>query len=110
MNKMQSCAITDVMSVIGGKWRVSIIWHIGQGGPIRFNTLKRTITGITTIMLTRSLDDLVAHDIVIRKDYQENPPRVEYSLSKDGETLYPIIEALNDWSEDCCSRPKERVD
>lgn len=110
MNKMQSCAITDVMSVIGGKWRVSIIWHIGQEGPIRFNTLKRTITGITTIMLTRSLDDLVAHDIVIRKDYQENPPRVEYSLSKDGETLYPIIEALNDWGEDCCRRPKERVD
>lgn len=65
---------------------------------MRFNELHRAIPGITQKMLTRQLRDLEHYNIIVRKVYAQVPPRVEYSLSQDGETLKPILDTLEAWS------------
>ncbi|EUJ42235.1 winged helix-turn-helix transcriptional regulator [Brochothrix campestris] len=96
--------ITKVLAVIGGKWRINIIWCIGRKGSIRYNELKRQVTGISNTVLTRSLEDLASHQLIERIDYHESPPRVEYRLSVDGLSLFPLIEQLDCWGTATCAK------
>jgi DNA-binding HxlR family transcriptional regulator len=66
---------------------------------MRYNELRRDIQGITSMMLTQSLKELEAYGIVERKQYAEIPPRVEYSLTDNGENLIPALKALADWGD-----------
>jgi DNA-binding HxlR family transcriptional regulator len=93
----RKCPVVEIIEVIGGKWKVPILWCIGQADTIRYNELRREVTGITNTMLTRSLDDLIAHNLVARKDFLTIPPKVEYSLTKEGQELYPILKELVRW-------------
>jgi DNA-binding HxlR family transcriptional regulator len=93
----RKCPVIEIIEVIGGKWKIPILWCIGQAGIIRYNELRREVTGITNTMLTRSLDSLIAHNLVTRKDFSTIPPKVEYSLTKDGEELFPLLEQLVKW-------------
>lgn len=97
-------SINKVLAVIGGKWRIKIIWCIGCNESVRYNELKRQVSGITNTVLTRSLEDLAAHQLIERIDYNENPPRVEYRLSPDGRSLFPLIEQLDGWGETTCAK------
>jgi DNA-binding HxlR family transcriptional regulator len=91
------CPVEVTLSVIGGKWKPLILWHLYKGGVRRFLELQRIIPGITRKMLTQHLRELERDGIVTRKIFNEMPLRVEYSLTKYGRTLRPLMYVLADW-------------
>ncbi len=90
-DKEYNCNIEVIVDVIGGKWKMLILWHL-RTGIKRFNQLRRLIPGITQKMLTTQIRELERDKIVSRKVYAEVPPKVEYSLTKYGWRLTPFIE------------------
>ncbi|MFD2370310.1 winged helix-turn-helix transcriptional regulator [Brevibacillus sp. GCM10020057] len=97
--KIQDCPLTYALNVIGGKWRLPIIWALWKNKTMRYNELKRHIDGITSMMLTQVLKELEDYGLIVRKQYMEIPPRVEYSLTKAGEDLVPSLESLAKWGK-----------
>lgn len=91
------CPIIYALSFIGQKWKIPILWHLADEGTLRYNELKRDIHGITNIMLTKSLRELEEHGLIQRTQYDEVPPRVEYSLTPRGGTLIPLLKDFDDW-------------
>lgn len=85
------------LSVIGGKWKMLIIYLLAENQPVRFNELKRRIGPITYKMLSSQLKELEADGLVDRKEYPQVPPKVEYRLTPKAETLIPVMEQLCDW-------------
>jgi DNA-binding HxlR family transcriptional regulator len=96
-SKLGECPVETTLAVIGGKWKPLILWHLGESGVRRFLELHRIISGITRKMLTQHLRELERDGIVARKIFNELPPHVEYSLTKYGQTLRPLLRALCDW-------------
>lgn len=96
----QKCAVTLALDIIGGKWRLPIIWQLSSQESMRYNELKRHLNGITNIMLTRALLGLEENGLVIRKEYSQIPPHVEYSLTKSCKQLLPALEIINDWGRE----------
>lgn len=94
------CPLTYALNLIGGKWRLPIIWALSQNGTLRYNQLKRKVDGITNMMLAQSLKEMEVHGLVARKQFMEIPPRVEYSLTKEGKDLIPALKALAKWGKD----------
>jgi DNA-binding HxlR family transcriptional regulator len=94
----QPCPVTAALSVIGGKWKVIILWHL-QDGVKRFGELQRLVKGISQKMLTQELRDLEESGLVGRKVYPVVPPKVEYSLTETGWSLKPLLEQLSEWGE-----------
>jgi DNA-binding HxlR family transcriptional regulator len=91
------CPVEVTLAVIGGKWKPLILWHLYEGGVRRFLELQRLIPGITRKMLTQHLRDLERDGVVARQIFDEMPLRVEYSLTKYGRTLRPLMRVLSDW-------------
>ena len=85
------------LSVIGGKWKMLIIYLLAENQPIRFNDMKRRIGSITYKTLSSQLKELEADGMVRRKEYPQVPPKVEYSLTKKAETILPVLEQLCEW-------------
>lgn len=98
-SKYDSCPLTYALNLIGGKWKLPIIWALSCKGIMRYNELERSIEGITNMMLTQSLREMELNGIVSRKQYMEVPPRVEYSLTAEGEALIPALKALAGWGK-----------
>ncbi|KRM94936.1 hypothetical protein FC19_GL000037 [Liquorilactobacillus aquaticus DSM 21051] len=95
-----SCGVSKVMDIFSGKWKLNILWTIYNEDGIRFNQLKQEITGITNIMLTRSLETLISEDFVSKKRLGSKPPfRSEYYLTAKGKSLLPLMHSLNDWGK-----------
>ncbi|HEV3236154.1 MAG TPA: helix-turn-helix domain-containing protein [Gemmataceae bacterium] len=92
-----SCPVEATLNVIGGKWKVVILFNLTSKGTLRFAELRRRIPGISERMLTQQLRELERDDIVHREVYAEVPPKVEYSLTEYGMTLRPITEAMCKW-------------
>lgn len=92
------CPVEITLSVIAGRWKIIIIYYL-MNGPKRFNELQRLLGRITHRTLTQQLRELEQSGLVLRKDYKEIPPRVEYSVSPLGRTLQPVLEALHVWGE-----------
>ena len=82
--------------VLDGKWTMLVIRDL-LGGTRRFSELRTSLAGISPKTLTDRLRDLEEHGLVQRVSYAEIPPRVEYTLTKKGRTLEPVIGALADW-------------
>jgi DNA-binding HxlR family transcriptional regulator len=91
------CPVEVTLEVIGGKWKPLIVWHLSEGGVRRFLELQRLIPGITRKMLTQHLRELERDGVVARQIFDEMPLRVEYSLTKYGQTLRPLMHVLCDW-------------
>lgn len=91
-------AMTDILNRIGDKWTVMVVGMLGQHGTLRFNELKRMINGISQRMLTLTLRNLERDGLVTRTIYPEIPPRVEYGLTRLGQSLEAPIGALWAWS------------
>jgi DNA-binding HxlR family transcriptional regulator len=91
-----NCPVKLTASIIGGKWKPSLIYHL-EGRTRRFCELQRLIPGLTKKMLTQHLRELERDGIVHRKVYAEVPPRVEYSLTRHGESLKPILKLMSSW-------------
>lgn len=94
---LDNCPLTFALNIIGGKWRLPIIWALSKNGTMRYNELKRSIDGITNMMLTQTLKELELYDIIKRKQFMEVPPRVEYSLTNNGESLILALKELANW-------------
>lgn len=95
-----NCEKELTLAVIGGKWKLIILWHLGLDGTQRFSELKKRIPSITQKMLTNQLRELEEDQLVHRKVYAEVPPRVEYSLTPYGESLMPILQMMYSWGKD----------
>ncbi len=102
-NSEQALARCEPMSklqaVIGGKWKILILWYVAHYRVQRFSQLKRRLTGGTQSTLTKQLRELEADGFLHREIYQEIPPRVEYSLTEFGQSFVPVLEAMLSWSE-----------
>lgn len=96
----RNCVMIYAMEIIGGKWRLPIIWKLYQNKTMRYNELKRNLVGITNIMLTRSLQSLEENGLVNRVEFNQIPPRVEYSLTDNCLQLAPALEAIFNWGKE----------
>ncbi|PWG81573.1 winged helix-turn-helix transcriptional regulator [Pararcticibacter amylolyticus] len=92
----ERCALQEILSIIGGKWSMSIIYALFPGTR-RFSELERLIPNINTRMLVKELKNMEANGIVSRKVFATVPPTVEYTLTTKGEKLEPIINELHKW-------------
>jgi len=93
------CPIDVTLAVVGGKWKASILWHLSQD-TLRFSDLQRLFSGTTRKMLTQQLRELEADGLVHREVYPQVPPKVEYSLTDKGRSIYPILELMCDWGRE----------
>lgn len=99
MKNSYFCPVTATLSVIGGKWKPIILWILLQGTH-RFGELKRKIPTITQKMLTQQLREMERDEIVHREVYPVVPPKVEYSLTGNGRSLTPIMQAMAAWGNE----------
>ncbi|MFF5976757.1 winged helix-turn-helix transcriptional regulator [Streptomyces sp. NPDC012769] len=102
------CGIDTAMDIIGGKWKVLILWALHEQPHRRFGELRRMVPGITEKVLTSHLREMEADGIVDRVSYDEVPPRVEYALTKDGVRLNDALEPLARWGGE--RRERDRRD
>lgn len=96
--KIYDCPVTYCMSKIGGKWKPIILFLISKGVN-RFGEMQRGIDGISKQMLTKQLRELEKDNILHREIFAEIPPRVEYTITEHGHTLFPIIQQMRDWGQ-----------
>lgn len=85
------------LSIISGKWKLKIIYLLACLGTVRYGVIKKSIDGITHKMLSSHLKDLESKNIILRKEYPQIPPKVEYSLTEKGESLIPLIKDMCEW-------------
>jgi DNA-binding HxlR family transcriptional regulator len=97
--KMFNCEKELTLSIIGGKWKMLVLWHLGKEGTKRFGELKALMPGITQRMLVNQLRELEDHLIVHREVYPVVPPKVEYSLTEQGRSLMPILDSMYEWGK-----------
>lgn len=90
------CPVKLTADIIGGKWKPLILFYL-EGHTRRFSELRRLIPHMTKKMLTQHLRELERDEIIRRKVYAEVPPRVEYSLTRHGESLKPILKLMSAW-------------
>ncbi len=93
------CAVEACLEVIGGKWKGVILHHLMTHGVMRFNEIHRLKPDLSPRILTAQLRELEKDGVIVRKIYPVVPPKVEYSLSKAGESLKPLIQAMQDWGD-----------
>ncbi len=93
---LPECPVATTVQLIGNKWKLLIIRNLRMR-PWRFNELQKNLDGISQKVLTDSLRSMEADGLITRTVYAEVPPRVEYSLSELGETMRPILDAMEAW-------------
>lgn len=91
-----NCAVVRTVNYIGGKWKPIILIRLINGN-VRFGKLTVQIPDISRKILTQQLRELSEDRLIIRVEYKEKPPRVEYKLSERGKTLIPVLKAMYDW-------------
>lgn len=96
--ELPACPVETTLMLIGDKWKVLILRDL-LSGTKRFGELKKSIGGVSQKVLTAQLRDMEESGLVNRKVYAEVPPRVEYSLTKLGQSLKPILDAMQNWGE-----------
>ena len=97
---LPDCPLEYAANIIGGKWKIRLLWALYKEESVRFNELKRQLNGITDMMLTKILKELVKENIVKRIQYNEIPPRVEYSLTPNGLNLVNALNEVTKWSKE----------
>lgn len=97
--ELRGCAVEVCLEVIGGKWKGVILYHLIAAGVLRFNEIQRLTPKLSPRILTAQLRELEQDGVIVRKVYPVVPPKVEYSLSKAGESLKPLIRAMQDWGD-----------
>ena len=97
--KLDETGFGYTLSLISGKYKMAILYCLSEFKVVRYNELKRFIGTISHKTLSLSLKELEADGLVSRKEYPQIPPKVEYSLSKRGQSLIPILDALCEWGE-----------
>lgn len=91
-----NCPVAATLHLIGGKYKALLLWHL-SGRVLRFNQLRQLVPEATPKMLTQQLRELEQDGLINRKVYPVVPPKVEYSLTALGESLFPILKAMYEW-------------
>ena len=91
-----SCPVEASLSIIGGKYKAIILWHL-MNGTLRYSELRRLLPQATPKMLTQQLRELEKDAVIHREVYPVVPPKTEYSLTEYGQSLSPIIQSMCDW-------------
>lgn len=107
-DELPACPVATCVQLIGSKWKVLILRNLLMR-PWRFNELRKDLEGISQKVLTDSLRSMENDGIVIRTVYPEVPPRVEYSLSDLGESMRPILDAMQAWGVEYKRRLKTKA-
>lgn len=94
-----TCGLDAALAVIGGKWKPLVLYHLAKG-TLRYGELRRAVGSVTHKVLIQQLKELEAHGVVKRVDYGEIPPRVDYSLTRFGQTLAKALAPLCQWGTD----------
>lgn len=92
-----NCPLTPVLLLLQGKWKSQVLYELCVNDIVRFGQLKKNLPGITNTMLTSTLRELEADGVIVRKQFNEIPPHVEYSFSQKGRDLMPIFYAMMNW-------------
>ncbi len=100
------CGLDVALAVMGGKWKPLILYHL-RAGPERFGEIKRKVTGISEKVLIQQLRGLVATGVLVRRDYQEVPPKVDYTITSFGMTLVQALLPLCDWGTEHRTRVEQ---
>jgi DNA-binding HxlR family transcriptional regulator len=90
--------LEEALEILEGRWKILILFHLFSAPVLRFSELRRAMPGISQKMLIQQLRDLERDRVVSRKVYPEVPPKVEYSLTKDGTALLPSLQELQAWA------------
>lgn len=93
------CSVEAAISLIDGKWKCVILWHLFNEGTLRFNEIRKRVPSITQRMLTNQLRELEQDGIIHREVYPQVPPKVEYCLTELGQSLEQILFALKLWGD-----------
>ncbi len=93
------CPYVTAQKLLAGKWSIIILHHVSEG-PIRFNELLRRLPQMTHATLSKQLKILEGHDLIVRTEHPQIPPKVEYSLSPIGERFKPVLDSLEEWGDE----------
>lgn len=91
------CCLDSTFAIIGGKWKMVILWHLIKEGVHRYGELRKLMPGITHKMLSQKLKELEADGLLTREQFNEMPPRVEYTVTEKGLETEPILDAIHIW-------------
>lgn len=92
------CPLEYGMDIFGGKWKPRIICILNHKGTMRYSDIKKELVNLTDTVLSGALKELVDDGMVTRVQFDEIPPRVEYSLSEKGRSVVPILQSICEWS------------
>ena len=97
--KLADTGFSYTLSLINGKYKMTILYTLMEFSVVRFNELQRYIAGISYKTLSMMLKELEADKLIVRKEYPQIPPKVEYSLSERGKSLMPILDMMCEWGD-----------
>ena len=92
------CPINYLTNVLGGRWKLHVLCILNNGGTVRFGQIKKKISKVSNVMLSQTLKELEKDGIVIRHQYNEVPPHVDYTLTKKGKNVIPALIMLGEWA------------
>lgn len=98
-SSLEDTGFNYTMSLIQGKYKMFILYTLMEYGVVRFNEMKRYIGSITYKTLSSTLKQLEADGLIVRTEYPQVPPKVEYSLSERGQSLMPILDQMCEWGD-----------
>ena len=96
---LQTTGFSYTLSLINGKYKMTILYTLMEFGIVRFNEMKKYIGDISYKTLSSTLKELELDQLVHRKEYPQIPPKVEYSLTERGKTLIPILDSMCEWGD-----------
>lgn len=100
MDKIKvTCEMEITLSIMGGKWKPLILYYLIESGTKRFGEIMYFLNSASQKTLTKQLRELERDGLITRKIYAEIPPKVEYSITKKGSSLFPILELMCEWGE-----------
>ena len=94
------CPIKYLTKVLGGRWKLPILCILETRGTVRFGQIKKKLGNISNVMLSQTLKELERDKIVIRHQYNEVPPHVDYTMTKKGKSVIPTLSMLGDWAKE----------
>lgn len=93
-----SCPVINIWQILGKRWALQILYQMSFKERIRFNELKKILSGISSTVLSERLSELEREGLIMKKMFAEMPPRVEYNLTNQAKELEPILEHLSKWA------------
>ncbi len=94
----ENCGVAYTLTLIGGRWKPTILWHLLEGS-LRYSELKKRIPGVSERMLVMQLRELEKDQLISRSVYAEVPPRVEYELTRLGMSMKQLLLSMASWGD-----------